>query len=199
MLEFCETRKDRFAILDGPIVSLGDMPSRRPRRASARCTFRGSRSPSPNWFVGDQADRSTSRAPLRRKLVKCEKDEVYVPPLGSRVRRVIARVDTARRAQGAGERAPHGHHRPDPEHQQARAGSVQRARHQRDPHLQGSRHPRLGRSYPRHEVDPSVEVHQRPPPVHHDRAVDLSGSQWAVFEPNDKFLWAKLTATSAAT
>ena len=32
MLEYCEIRKDRFAVLDGPIVSSGDMDIPLPKR-----------------------------------------------------------------------------------------------------------------------------------------------------------------------
>ena len=37
-----------------------------------------------------------------------------------------------------------------------------------------------------------VEVHQRPPAVHHvEESID-EGTQWVVFEPNDEPLWARV-------
>ena len=92
------------------------------------------------------------RGLLRRKLIKCREERGLRAPVRPRGRRVRARRHRARRAQGAGERDRDGHHRPVAEHQPDRAGPVQRPRHQRDPHLQGSRHPDLGRAHPRHEV-----------------------------------------------
>ena len=150
MLEHCETRKDRFAILDGPIVSGGDMDIQASNKGYGALYVPWVKVMKPSWYVGDQ-DMKVS-GPLRRKLIKAEKNELYVPPSGH-VCGLFARVDTERGVHKApANEILMGITGLSQNINATRAGPVQRPRHQRDPHLQGSRHPRVGRPYPRHEV-----------------------------------------------
>src|SRR5690606_13874273 len=93
MLEHCETRKDRFAILDGPAVSLGDMDIPASAKGYGAMYVPWVRITKPSWFVGEQ-DIDVP-GPLRRKLLKGDKNEVYVPPSGH-ICGVFARVDSER-------------------------------------------------------------------------------------------------------
>ena len=58
------------------------------------------------------------------------------------------------------------------------------------------RHPHLGRP---HAVERSVvALHQRPPPLHHGGDSRSSGTQWVVFEPNDRSLWKRVSRNITA-
>ena len=91
MLEHCEVRKDRFAILDGPIVSDGNMDIPTSEKGYGAMYVPWFKAAKPSWFVGDQSHLDTS-GPNRRKLVKCDKNEVYVPPSGH-IAGIMSRVD----------------------------------------------------------------------------------------------------------
>ncbi|MEC7948929.1 MAG: hypothetical protein VX265_15275, partial [Myxococcota bacterium] len=54
MLEHCETRKDRFAILDGPIVSDGAMEIPNSEKGFGAMYVPWVKITKPSWFVGDQ-------------------------------------------------------------------------------------------------------------------------------------------------
>ncbi|MFT4977988.1 MAG: hypothetical protein ACI8S6_003896, partial [Myxococcota bacterium] len=93
MLEYCETRKDRFAILDGPMVSDGAMDIPASEKGYGALYVPWFRVTKPSWFSGEQ-DISV-KGPNRRKLIKTTKNELYVPPSGH-VAGIMARVDTER-------------------------------------------------------------------------------------------------------
>jgi hypothetical protein len=94
VLEHCETRKDRFAILDGPIVSDGSMNIPASEKGFGAMYVPWLKITKPSWFVGDQSHISVS-GPNRRKLQKTTRNELYVPPSGH-IAGIMARVDTER-------------------------------------------------------------------------------------------------------
>jgi hypothetical protein len=63
MLEHCETRKDRFAILDGPIVSDGDMDIPASQKGFGAMYVPWVKVTKPSWFKS--ATRPTSRSRAR--------------------------------------------------------------------------------------------------------------------------------------
>ena len=75
MLEHCETRADRFAIMDGPIVSDGNMDIPASEKGYGAMYVPWFKTAKPSWFVGDQGHLKVT-GPNRRKLVKCDKNEV---------------------------------------------------------------------------------------------------------------------------
>ncbi|MDP6933426.1 MAG: phage tail sheath subtilisin-like domain-containing protein, partial [Myxococcota bacterium] len=94
MLEHCETRKDRFAILDGPIVSDGGMAIPASAKGYGALYVPWVKVARPSWFDGDQSHIEVTGA-NRRKLQKCDKEELFVPPSGH-MAGVYARVDSDR-------------------------------------------------------------------------------------------------------
>lgn len=62
MLEMCEVRKDRFAILDGPIVSDGSMDIPASNKGYGALYVPWVKITKPSWYTGDQ---DTSRSPVR--------------------------------------------------------------------------------------------------------------------------------------
>ena len=94
VLEHCETRKDRFAILDGPMVSDGNMDIPASEKGFGALYVPWLKITRPSWFTGSQ-DHIKVSGPNRRKLVKCSKNELFVPPSGH-VAGIMARVDTER-------------------------------------------------------------------------------------------------------
>lgn len=91
MLELCEIRKDRFAILDGPIVSDGAMDIPASQKGYGAIYVPWVKVTKPSWFSGDQ-DHIKVTGPNRRKLIKTEKNELFIPPSGH-IAGVYSRVD----------------------------------------------------------------------------------------------------------
>ncbi|HMV66445.1 MAG TPA: phage tail sheath subtilisin-like domain-containing protein [Myxococcota bacterium] len=191
MLEFCEVRKDRFAILDGPIVSLGDMPIPASDKGYGAMYVPWVTVMRPNWYTGDQ--KIDIKGPVRRKLLKCEKDEVYVPPSGH-ICGVIARVDNARGVH----KAPANElllgitglsqniNKLEQGQYNERGINVIRDMKDRGVRVWGARTLAT-------KSDPSWKyVNVRRLFIMVEQSL-LTGSQWAVFEPNDRFLWSKLS------
>merc|ERR1712098_509669 len=54
MLELCEIRKDRFAVLDGPLASSGDMKIQASAKGYGAVYVPWLKVTKPSWFVGDQ-------------------------------------------------------------------------------------------------------------------------------------------------
>ena len=90
MLEHCETRKDRFAILDGPIVSTGDMDIPASDKGYGAMYVPWVKVTKPSWYSGDQDIKVAG--PNRRKLIKTDATELYCPPSGH-IAGLYARVD----------------------------------------------------------------------------------------------------------
>lgn len=190
MLEHCETRKDRFAVLDGPIVSGGDMDIPASAKGYGALYVPWVKVTRPSWYVGDQ-DMKLS-GPLRRKLIKAEKNELYVPPSGH-VTGVFSRVDTERGVH----KAPANEivmgitglsqniNRIEQGQYNDRGINVIRIFKDRGIRIWGARTLAT-------KSDPSWKyVNVRRLFIMIEQSI-LQGMQWAVFEPNDKFLWSKL-------
>ena len=94
MLDLCEVRKDRFAIRDGPIVSDGHMDIPASNKGYGALYVPWVKVTKPSWFTGDQEHLKVT-GPNRRKIIKCDKNEVFVPPSGH-MAGVYARVDGER-------------------------------------------------------------------------------------------------------
>jgi phage tail sheath protein FI len=191
VLEFCELRRDRFAILDGPIVSLGDMPIPASDKGYGAMYVPWVTTSRPSWFVGDQ--QIEVKGPLRRKLARITKDEVFVPPSGH-VAGVISRVDNARGV----------HKAPANELMLGITGLSQSINR-----LEQGQYNDRGINVIRDMKDAGIRiwgartlatksdpqwkyVNVRRLFIMVEQSI-LAGSQWSVFEPNDKFLWGKLT------
>jgi phage tail sheath protein FI len=191
MLEHCETRKDRFAILDGPIVSGGDMDIPASGKGYGALYVPWVRVTRPSWFVGDQ--QVEVAGPLRRKLIKTERSELFVPPSGH-VAGLFARVDAERGV----------HKAPANEilmgitglsqningieqgQYNDRGVNVIRVFKDRGIRVWGARTLAT-------KSDPSWKyINVRRLFIMVEQSI-MQGMQWAVFEPNDKFLWSKLT------
>jgi uncharacterized protein len=192
MLEHCETRKDRFAIVDGPVVSTGDMDIPASQKGFGAMYVPWLKITKPSWYLGDGADVSV-RGMLRRKLIPCEKNEVYVPPSGH-VAGVFARVD--------GERGVHkapanelvmgitglsqNINRIEQGQYNDRGINVIRIFKDRGIRIWGARTLAT-------KSDPQWKyVNVRRLFIMIEQSI-MQGMQWAVFEPNDRFLWSKLT------
>lgn len=191
MLEHCETRKDRFAILDGPILSLGDMDIPASAKGYGAMYVPWVRITKPSWFTGEQ-DLDVS-GPLRRKLLKGDKNELFVPPSGH-ICGVFARVDSERGVH----KAPANEivmgitglsqniNRIEQGQYNDRGVNVIRIFKDRGIRIWGARTLAT-------KSDPSWKyVNVRRLFIMVEQSI-LQGMQWAVFEPNDKFLWSKLT------
>jgi phage tail sheath protein FI len=192
MLEHCETRKDRFAVLDGPICSTGDMEIPASAKGYGAMYVPWVRVTKPSWYVGEQSEPHIAGF-LRRKLIKRDKLELYLPPSGH-VTGMISRVDTERGVH----KAPANEvvmgitgltqniNRLEQGQYNDRGINVIRIFKDRGIRVWGAR--TLGTT-----SDPSWKyVNVRRLFIMIEQSI-LHGMQWAVFEPNDKFLWAKLT------
>ncbi len=191
MLEHCETRKDRFAILDGPIVSSGDMDIPASAKGYGALYVPWLKVTKPSWFAGEQD--ITVRGPLRRKLMKADKNELYVPPSGH-IAGLFARVDTERGVH----KAPANEvvmgitgltqniNRIEQGQYNDRGINVIRIFKDRGIRVWGARTLAT-------KSDPSWKyINVRRLFIMIEQSI-MQGMQWAVFEPNDKFLWSKLT------
>jgi hypothetical protein len=192
MLELCEVRKDRFAILDGTIVSDGNMDIPASNKGYGAIYTPWLKVTKPSWFVGNQ-DHIQVTGPNRRKLIKAEKNELFVPPSGH-MAGLIARVD--------GERGVHkapaneivmgitglsqNINRLEQGQYNDRGINVIRIFKDRGIRVWGAR--TLGTM-----SDASWKyINVRRLFIMIEQSIML-GSQWAVFEPNDHTLWKKLT------
>jgi hypothetical protein len=196
MLEHCETRKDRFAILDGPIVSGGDMDIPASDKGYGALYVPWLRVTKPSWYVGAQDIKVGG--PLRRKLIKADANELYVPPSGH-VCGVFARVDTDRGVH----KAPANEivmgitgltqniNRIEQGQYNDRGINVIRIFKDRGIRIWGARTLAT-------KSDPSWKyINVRRLFIMIEQSIML-GSQWAVFEPNDHTLWKKLVRDTRA-
>jgi len=192
MLELCEIRKDRFAILDGPILSDGNMEIPASQKGYGALYVPYMKITKPSWFVGNQ-DHLKQEGPNRRKLIKCDKNELYVPPSGH-IAGVYARVDTERGVH----KAPANElalgitglsqniNRLEQGQYNDRGINVIRTFKDRGTRVWGAR--TLATMN-----DPSWKyINVRRLFIMVEQSI-MIGSQWAVFEPNDNTLWKKLT------
>lgn len=192
MLEHCETRKDRFAILDGPMVSTGDMDIPASNKGYGAIYVPWLKITKPSWFAGNQ-DHLSVPSSLRRKLIKNDRTEVYVPPSGH-IAGVFARVDTERGVH----KAPANEivmgitglsqniNRIEQGQYNDRGINVIRIFKDRGIRVWGARTLAT-------KSDPSWKyVNVRRLFIMVEQSI-MGGMQWAVFEPNDQFLWSKLT------
>ncbi len=191
MLEYCETRKDRFAILDGPIVSTGDMEIPASEKGYGAIYVPWVKVTRPSWYDASQDIKVSG--PLRRKLIKADRNEVYVPPSGH-VAGIFARVDTDRGVH----KAPANEvvmgitglsqniNRLEQGQYNSRGINVIRIFKDRGIRVWGARTLAT-------KSDPSWKyINVRRLFIMVEQSIML-GSQWAVFEPNDQALWKKLT------
>jgi uncharacterized protein len=192
MLEHCEVRKDRFAILDGPIVSDGSMDIPASNKGFGAIYVPWVKITKPSWFTGNQ-DHIKVTGPNRRKLIKAEKNELYVPPSGH-LAGIIARVDTERGVH----KAPANElvmgitgltqniNRIEQGQYNDRGINVIREFKDRGVRVWGARTLAT-------KSDPSWKyINVRRLFIMIEQSI-MVGSQWAVFEPNDQTLWKKLT------
>jgi len=192
LLEHCEIRQDRFAILDGPIVSDGGMAIPASAKGYGAMYVPWFKVTKPSWFVGDQ-DHIQVAGPNRRKLVKCDKGEVYVPPSGH-LAGIMARVDGERGVH----KAPANEiamgitglsqviNRLEQGQYNDRGINVVRKFKDRGVRVWGARTLAT-------KSDPSWKyINVRRLFIMVQQSI-MVGSQWAVFEPNDTTLWKKLT------
>jgi len=192
MLEHCETRKDRFAIIDGPIISDGNMKIPASAKGYGAQYVPWLKITKPSWFIGNQEHIDVS-GPNRRKLIKSNKNELYVPPCGH-LAGIMARVDTERGVH----KAPANEivmgitgmsqtiNRLEQAQYNDRGINVIREFKDRGIRVWGAR--TLGT-----KSDPSWKyINVRRLFIMVEQSI-MVGSQWAVFEPNDNTLWKKLT------
>jgi len=192
VLDHCETRKDRFAILDGPIVSDGAMDIPSSEKGYGAMYVPWFKATKPAWFTGDQ-DHIDVSGPNRRKLVKCEKSEVYVPPSGH-IAGIMSRVDGERGCH----KAPANEiamgitglsqtiNRLEQAQYNDRGINVVREFKDRGIRVWGARTLAT-------KADPSWKyINVRRLFIMVEQSI-MVGSQWSVFEPNDSTLWKKLT------
>jgi hypothetical protein len=192
MLEMCEVRKDRFAILDGPIVSDGNMDIPASNKGYGAMYVPWFRVTEPLWFNADQSHIKIS-GPNRRKLIKSEKGQLFVPPSGH-MAGIIARVDTDRGVHKAPaneivmgiEGLSQTINRLEQGQYNDRGINVIRAFKDRGIRVWGARTLAT-------KSDPSWKyINVRRLFIMVEQSLML-GSQWAVFETNDHTLWKKLT------
>ncbi|MBN1336740.1 MAG: phage tail sheath family protein [Deltaproteobacteria bacterium] len=192
MLEMCEVRKDRFAILDGPIVSDGGMDIPASNKGYGALYVPWLKITRPSWYTAAQ-DHIKVTGPNRRKIIKADANEAYVPPSGH-IAGVYARVD--------GERGVHkapanelvlgittltqNINRIEQGQYNDRGINVIRIFKDRGIRIWGAR--TLGTM-----SDASWKyVNVRRLFIMVEQSI-MIGSQWSVFEPNDLALWKKLT------
>ena len=191
MLEHCETRKDRFAILDGPIVSTGDMDIPASDKGFGAIYVPWVKVTKPSWYAGEQNINVTG--PNRRKLIKCDENELYCPPSGH-IAGLYARVDGDRGVH----KAPANEilmgitglsqniNRLEQGQYNERGINVVRIFKDRGIRVWGARTLAT-------KSDPSWKyINVRRLFIMIEQSI-MIGSQWAVFEPNDQVLWKKLT------
>ncbi len=190
MLEHCETRKDRFAILDGPVVSTGDMDIPASAKGYGAMYVPWLKVTKPSWFVGDAGVEV--KGPNRRKLIAASKNELFVPPSGH-LAGIFGRCDAERGV----------HKAPANEVVMGITGVSQNinALEQAQYNDRGINVIRVfkdrgirvwGARTLATKSDPSWKyINVRRLFIMVEQSVML-GMQWAVFEPNDKFLWSKL-------
>jgi len=191
LLEHCEMRKDRFAVLDGPIVSGGDMDIPASAKGFGAMYVPWFKVTKPSWFSGEQDIKVSG--PHRKKLLKTTKDEVFIPPSGH-ICGIMARVDTERGVH----KAPANEvvmgitgisqsiNRIEQGQYNDRGINVVRAFKDRGIRVWGARTLAT-------KSDPSWKyINVRRLFIMIEQSI-LLGSQWAVFEPNDQTLWKKLT------
>ena len=196
MLEYCEIRKDRFAVLDGPMVSTGAMDIPASAKGYGAMYVPWMRVTKPSWFKGEQ--QIEIKGPNRRKLIKCRsedgvKKEVYVPPSGH-LCGIMARVDGERGVH----KAPANElvmgitglsqtiNRLEQGQYNDRGINVIRNFKDRGIRVWGARTLAT-------KSDPSWKyINVRRLFIMIEQSIML-GSQWSVFEPNDQTLWKKLT------
>jgi phage tail sheath protein FI len=191
MLEHCETRKDRFAILDGPAVSMGDMDIPASNKGFGAMYVPWVRVTKPSWLEGSGPAVEIT-GPMRRKLIKTDKTEVYCPPSGH-VAGVFARVDAERGVH----KAPANEilmgitglsqniNRLEQGQYNDRGINVIRVFKDRGIRIWGARTLAT-------KSDPSWKyINVRRLFIMVEQSI-MVGMQWAVFEPNDQFLWSKL-------
>ena len=192
VLEHCEIRRDRFAILDGPIVSAGDMEIPASEKGYGAMYVPWVKVTKPSWFTGNQ-DHIDVSGPHRRKLQKTSKNELYVPPSGH-MAGIIARVDSERGVH----KAPANElmmgitgltqniNRIEQGQYNDRGINVVRQFKDRGIRVWGARTLAT-------KSDPSWKyINVRRLFIMVEQSIML-GSQWSVFEPNDQTLWKKLT------
>ena len=192
MLEHCETRKDRFAILDGPIVSDGAMDIPASEKGFGAMYVPWLKITKPSWFTGNQ-EHIEVKGPNRRKLQKASKSEVFVPPSGH-IAGIMSRVDTERGVH----KAPANElvmgitgltqniNRIEQGQYNDRGINVIREFKDRGIRVWGARTLAT-------KSDPSWKyINVRRLFIMIEQSI-MIGSQWAVFEPNDQTLWKKLT------
>jgi hypothetical protein len=196
LLEYCEIRKDRFAVLDGPIVSTGAMDIPASAKGYGAMYVPWLKVTKPSWFKGNQ--QMDIKGPNRRKLLKVrtedgEKKEVYVPPSGH-LCGIMARVDGERGVH----KAPANEvvmgitglsqtiNRLEQGQYNDRGVNVIREFKDRGVRVWGARTLAT-------KSDPSWKyINVRRLFIMIEQSIML-GSQWSVFEPNDQTLWKKLT------
>ena len=123
---------------------------------------------------------------------------IYVPPSGH-MAGIYARVDnTPRGAQGAGERSGPRRAGAEVQHQQGAAGWAEPPGRQLHPRAE-RQHPGLGRTHHR-RATPTANgaISMCAARCCYLRESIDEGVQWAVFEPNDQNLWAKITRNVSA-
>jgi hypothetical protein len=191
MLEHCETNKDRFAILDGPIVSTGDMDIPASDKGFGAIYVPWVKVTKPSWYSGSQDIKVTG--PNRRKLIKTDETELFVPPSGH-IAGLYARVDGDRGVH----KAPANEilmgitglsqniNRLEQGQYNDRGVNVVRIFKDRGIRVWGARTLAT-------KSDPSWKyINVRRLFIMIEQSI-MIGSQWAVFEPNDQVLWKKLT------
>jgi len=196
VLEYCEIRKDRFAVLDGPVVSSGSMDIPASAKGYGAMYVPWLKVSKPSWYKGEQDVKVTGND--RRKLSKVRtedgvKKEVYVPPSGH-LCGIMARVD--------GERGVHkapanelvmgitglsqNINKLEQGQYNDRGINVIREFKDRGIRVWGARTLAT-------KSDPSWKyINVRRLFIMIEQSI-LLGSQWSVFEPNDQTLWKKLT------
>ena len=192
VLELCELRKDRFAILDGPLVSSGDMDIPASNKGYGAIYVPWVKMAKPSWFKGNQDELEVSSR-LRRKLIKTDRDEVFIPPSGH-ICGIISRVDSERGVH----KAPANEllmsitglsqniNRIEQGQYNDRGINVIRSFKDRGIRVWGARTLAT-------KSDPSWKyINVRRLFIMVEQSIML-GSQWSVFEPNDMTLWKKLT------
>jgi hypothetical protein len=196
LLEYCEIRRDRFAVLDGPIVSDGSMDIPASAKGYGALYVPWFKVAKPSWFKGKQ--EVEVKGANRRKLIKVRSEdgvrkEVYVPPSGH-LCGIIARVDGERGVH----KAPANElvmgitglsqtiNRLEQAQYNDRGINVVREFKDRGIRVWGARTLAT-------KSDPSWKyINVRRLFIMVEQSIML-GSQWAVFEPNDETLWKKLT------
>ncbi len=190
-LEHCETRKDRFAILDGPMVSTGDMDIPASAKGYGAMYVPWVKVTKPSWYNGDQSHLAVT-GPNRRKLVKASKNELYAPPSGH-LAGLFCRVDGTRGVHKApanelcmGITGLSQHiNRIEQGQYNDRGINVIRSFKDRGIRVWGARTLAT-------KSDASWKyINVRRLFIMVEQSI-MSGSQWSVFEPNDQSLWKKL-------